>query len=302
MDENLGFIPEGEGEHIYLHVKKRGMNTQWLVKNVSKFAKIKERDIGFCGMKDRYAITTQWLSLYMPKKTPPDWKALEANPDLDISILDITKGPKKLRRGQHQNNNFKIVLKNFVAPSEDELESLLCSIQQKGVPNYFGEQRFGRGGNNLINASKWLDDGRRIETCGPKGIIMSAARSYIFNLYLAERVTQNNWAEVIPGDVKNQQEQPEGPMWGRGKPARTDLALEIQNKVLEGRDAWLNGLEHCGLNQEGRSLVLKPQNFAWEYQDQTLTLVFELLPGQYATTILGEIATLTDCSAAPVRR
>ncbi len=275
------------------------MNTQWLVKNIAKFAKVKERDIGYCGMKDRHAVTSQWFSIYMPKKTPPNWAELEARPDLDIQLLQVTQGQKKLRRGQHEFNRFKIVLRQFSA-EEESLTALLAKIQEVGVPNYFGEQRFGRGGNNLVNASKWLDDGRRIDSCGPKAIIMSAARSYIFNLYLAERVKLGNWASLIEGDVQNEQGLAEGPMWGRGKSRRTGLALALESEVYEGRDAWLNGLEHCGLNQEGRALVLKPQAFSWEYADDVLTLGFELLSGQYATSILGEIATLNNCSAAPV--
>jgi tRNA pseudouridine13 synthase len=180
------------------------------------------------------------------------------------------------------------------------LKSLLDRIHQTGVPNYFGEQRFGRGGNNLVNASKWLDQGRRIDSCGPKAIIMSAARSYIFNLYLSERVKQGNWAEIIEGDAQNELGQALGPMWGRGKSNRTALALGIEKQVYEGFEAWLNGLEHCGLNQEGRPLVLKPQAFSWRYEGKSLDLEFELLPGQYATAILDEIAILMNNSAAPI--
>ena len=294
VDEALGFAPEGEGEHQYLQLVKRGENTQWVVKHIARFAGVKEMDVGFCGLKDRRAVTSQWFSVYLPKRDLLDWSQLAEQENLNVHVLQTGKGAKKLRRGQHEHNRFVITLRNFNVDTPSQLTGLLQSIADNGVPNYFGEQRFGREANNLHAASRWLDGGERIQKCGPKNIIMSAARSYLFNLVLAERVRQGNWCTSITGDVEIEAGMISGPMWGRGRSSTSEQALAIESEVLQPLSAWADGLEHCGLQQERRPFVLQPQGLTWQHleQDQQLVLEFSLPPGQYATSVLREIAEL----------
>lgn len=295
VDEDLGFVPEGEGEHQYVQLLKRGENTQWVAKHLARFAGVKEMDVGYCGLKDRRAVTSQWFSVYMPKRDLLDWSAVSQNEQLNVHVLQSAKGSKKLRRGQHRSNRFTIRLREFAVADTAQLDSLLHQIAQQGVPNYFGEQRFGRDANNLVAASRWLDGGEPIQKCGPKHMLMSAARSYLFNLVLAQRVRQQCWRESIAGDVLDDQSLPTAPLWGRGRSATTAEALALEQELLAPLARWTNGLEHCGLNQERRCLVLQPQDFRWQYceQDAQLTLEFSLPPGQYATAVLREIADLT---------
>lgn len=295
VDEDLGFAPEGDGEHQYVQLVKRGENTQWVAKHLARFAGVKEMDVGYCGLKDRRAVTSQWFSVYMPKRELLDWSELNGSEQLNVHVLQFSQGHKKLRRGQHQSNRFIIRLRNVVVADPTQLDSLLQGIAEQGVPNYFGEQRFGRDGNNLVAASRWLDGGERIQKCGPKHMLMSAARSYLFNLVLAERVRQRCWQQSISGDVLDAQGLPTAPLWGRGRSATTEQALAIEAATLEPLAAWADGLEHCGLQQERRSMVLQPQDLSWQYaaQEAQLTLEFALPPGQYATSVLREIAELT---------
>lgn len=294
VDEHLGFEPEGEGEHQYLQVVKRGENTQWVARHISRFAGVKEMDVGYCGLKDRRAVTSQWFSVYLPKRELLNWSQLADDDDLNVHVLQSAKGQKKLRRGQHEKNHFVITLRNLVVTEISQLESVLQSIADGGVPNYFGEQRFGRDGNNLVAASRWLDDGERIQKCGPKHMLMSAARSYLFNLVLAERVRQQLWQETLDGDCQNSDGLATGPLWGRGRTATSAQALELEAAALAHLEVWANGLEHCGLQQERRPFILKPENFTWQFHegDGVLTLEFALPSGQYATSILREIAQL----------
>lgn len=295
VDEDLGFEPEGEGEHQYVQLVKRGENTQWVAKHLARFAGVKEMDVGYCGLKDRRAVTSQWFSIYMPKRELLDWSELNGSGQLNVHVLRFAQGHKKLRRGQHQSNRFIIRLRNFAVADAAQLEVLLQHIAEQGVPNYFGEQRFGRDANNLVGASRWLDGGERIQKCGPKHMIMSAARSYLFNLVLAERIRQQCWQHGITGDVLDAQGLPTAPLWGRGRSATTEQALATEVATLAPLAAWTDGLEHCGLQQERRSMVLQPQNLSWQYaaQEAQLTLEFGLPPGQYATSVLREIADLT---------
>lgn len=294
VDENLGFEPEGEGEHQYIQLVKRGENTQWVAKHIARFAGVKEMDVGYCGLKDRRAVTSQWFSVYLPKREMLEWSLLPESQSLNAHVLQACKGQKKLRRGQHAFNHFAITLRNCDVVDQARLADLLDSVIAVGVPNYFGEQRFGRQGNNLVAASRWLDGGERIQKCGPKHMIMSAARSFLFNRVLEERVKSCSWSVPIDGDVLTNAGWATAPLWGRGRSATSEDALAIERSVLAPLAAWTNGLEHCGLNQERRSLVLKPANMSWDYREseRLLLLEFALPPGEYATSVLREICDL----------
>lgn len=294
VDESLGFEPEGEGEHQYIQLVKRGENTQWVAKHIARFAGVKEMDVGYCGLKDRRAVTSQWFSVYLPKREMLDWSQLQASNELNVHVLQSVKGQKKLRRGQHAHNRFAITLRNVVVAEPQRLDDLLNTIADKGVPNYFGEQRFGRDANNLVAASRWLDDGERIQKCGPKHMLMSAARSYLFNLVLAQRVRRDCWWQALEGDALDSDGNPTGPLWGRGRSATGAEAKTLEDEMLAPLAKWADGLEHCGLQQERRPFVLKPRNLCWQYEagERRLVLEFDLPAGQYATSVLREISHL----------
>jgi tRNA pseudouridine13 synthase len=164
-----------------------------------------------------------------------------------------------------------------------------------GVPNYFGEQRFGIEAGNLTLAQDWFVSGKKIKNRNLKGMVLSAARSYIFNLVLSERIKQENWNTVIPGDILGQiskGDSPTGPLWGRGRNAASEDAVTIEDKITRQFEVWCDGLEHQGLSQERRNLVCVPKDLTWQFCDNHLTLEFSLLPGEYATSVMREIAHL----------
>ena len=107
VDEILGFEPSGEGEHLYLQIKKRDQNTQWVAGLLAKLAGIKRNDVSFAGLKDRFAVTTQWFSLYLPRR---ELTLAQLQHD-DFEVLTLVRHNKKLRRGMHSGNQFKLVLR-----------------------------------------------------------------------------------------------------------------------------------------------------------------------------------------------
>lgn len=294
VTEDLGFVPEGEGEHQYLRVIKRGANTEWVAQAIAKFAGVKSQDVGFCGLKDRHGIASQWFSVYFPKGEVPDWRQLPAQTGADLEVVDVTAGRRKLRRGQHAGNHFAIVLRTLSPLDQQILVERLTQIAARGVPNYFGEQRFGRQGSNLVAAARWLEEGVPLSRLGSKGMIMSAARSHLFNLVVAARVARDDWDRSLPGDVS---QQPTGPLWGRGRSLVTDETLALEQAALAPIAQWQQGLEHCGLQQERRSLVLQPGSMRWVLNDETVQLIFFLQPGQFATSLLREVFELLNQSA-----
>ena len=285
--ETLGFEPVGEGEHVYLQVWKRGENTAWVAEKIAELAQVQVMDVGYCGRKDRHAVTTQWFSVYMPKKElEPDWAALSSE---TIKVLLVSRHQHKLRRGDHETNRFIIRLRNFVVVDKTVFEQKIASLLAQGVPNYFGEQRFGRNANNLPEAHAILVEGKRIRDKQKRGLILSAARSYLFNQVLAARVLANNWQQLINGESESF---PSAPLWGRGRSAATDEALAVEVTAMDAWAEWRDGLEHVGLLQERRALVLKPDAASWRWLDNDLELSFSLGSGEFATTILRELALL----------
>lgn len=199
VDEIIDLQPSGEGEHLLLHIRKRDQNTTWVAGLLAKLAGINRNDVGYCGMKDRFAVTTQWYSLHLPGRKL-DAAQLEHD---DFEIIACCRHHKKLRRGMHQGNQFNILLRDFKADPALVTERLRL-IEQQGVPNYFAEQRFGHEGSNLYEAQKLIAADQLKGNRHGTGIYLSAARSWLFNLVVAKYVER--------GDLSDQT----GPLWGAG--------------------------------------------------------------------------------------
>ena len=285
--EQLGFEPVGEGEHVFLQIEKNGDNTGWIAAQLAAFAGVKTGDIGYAGLKDRHAVTRQWFSVYLPKPPEPDWSAFAAG---SATLLAVARHTSKLRRGQHSGNAFTVVLHSDGGDdAKQDMEARLQVMALQGVPNYFGPQRFGHGGGNLALAEAWFSNGETIRNRQKRGLVMSAARSYLFNRLLAERVIDANWQQKLDGEPEPLAS---GPLWGRGRVASSGQTL-VYEQALTGRfAAWCEQLEHLGLNQERRALCCLPEQLNWDWQDEQLRLSFTLPPGQYATSVVRELAAI----------
>ncbi len=295
VEEELGFSPSGDGEHLIVHIKKRGENTQWVAEKLAKFFGVKNMDVGFCGMKDRNAVTSQWFSVYVRgNRESVNWSEFIEQFELNIDVLSSSFHAQKLRRGAHKSNVFTICLRQVAGI--DVVESKLEKVKLNGVPNYFGEQRFGRNSSNLVDASAWVSSQKKIRNKNKRSIVMSAARSFLFNRYLSARVEAGNWNFLVDGD-EDLNGCPSGALWGRGKSASKAVALQIEEGVLQPYAAWCDHLEHVGLNQERRSLVLSPIGLSWQREGEDLVIRFGLSSGEYATSVLREICVLNNQSA-----
>lgn len=290
VDEVLGYEPVGTGEHVYLHIRKRGENTAWVAEHIARLANVNVNDVGYCGRKDRHAVTTQWFSVYFPKGQAPDWQSLNSE---SVTVLQASRHTHKLRRGEHQLNRFVIQLRDCQVDDMPLFEQRLKQVFTHGVPNYFGEQRFGRDGNNLQQAQALLVEGKAIRDRQKRGLMLSAARSYLFNQVLATRVLQDNWTQSLSGDVFRK---PTGPLWGRGRSQVSADTLFQEQAVLVDWQAWCEALEHVGLQQERRPLVLHPENSEWRWlqegQGHNLEVSFALAAGEFATAVLREMMLL----------
>ena len=313
VDEQLGFAPDGEGEHVLLQIQKRNRNTDQVARALARQAGVQARDVSYCGLKDRNAVTRQWFSVWLPGRETPDWSALE---DDSLQVLACQRHRRKLQRGTLQGNAFEIVLRD-IEGERDALEHRLNSIKQRGVPNYFGEQRFGRDGGNL-NGALEMFQGKRIKDRHLRGLLLSAARSFLFNEVLAVRVQDGSWQRILPGeavmlagsnsffvceapdaDIEARLAagdiHPSGPLWGRGRLASQGAALELEQWALASHGVLTEGLEKAGLKQERRALRLPVSDLQWQWpEDAVLRLNFTLPAGSYATALLRELVSPRD--------
>lgn len=286
VGEDLGYLPSGSGEHVFLHICKRGENTAWVAGKIAELAGVNVNDVGYCGRKDRHAVTAQWFSVYLPKAPEPDWSLINSN---TIQVLSVSRHQHKLRRGEHEQNHFVIRLRNVQMADRELLQERINTVFSHGVPNYFGEQRFGLNGNNLHEADAILVQGKRYRDKQKRGLMLSAARSYLFNQVLAARVKANNWATIMDGEVC---EYASGPLWGRGRSLVSGEQAQFEKAVLIDWEGWCDGLEHMGLLQERRPLRLLARNYRYEWNDNDIVLHFSLDAGEFATAILHELFVL----------
>ena len=313
--ELLGFELSGQGEHAFLHLQKRELNTMDLLQRVSRLSGVAPRDIGISGLKDRNALTRQWFSVGLAGKAEPNWMLLED--DGDVQVLAVTRHQRKLRRGVHRGNQFTLVLRELQG-QRDALEQRLEEIRSAGVPNYFGEQRFGRNGSTLTQAQQWMSAGARRVTRNKRGFYLSALRSQLFNVLLAERVSAGSWNTVLDGDVCmlhgtrshfgcDQVDadirtraavgdlHPALPLWGRGKSAAGELRAQQQAASLAGHAASCEFLEQAGLDLAWRAARVMADDFCWRFcDDGSLQLDFVLGAGSYATALLAELVQYNE--------
>ncbi|SBV35393.1 tRNA pseudouridine synthase D [uncultured Stenotrophomonas sp.] len=316
VDELPAFEASGEGEHLLLEIRKRGANTVAVAKRLAQWAGVAEMGVSYAGQKDRHAVTTQRFSVHLPKRVAPDLALLESD---EIHVLASTWHNRKLQRGALAGNRFRLVLRQ-VQGEREAIDERLRTIAARGLPNWFGEQRFGRDGGN-VPAALQMFAGRRVRR-DQRSMLLSAARSALFNRVLAARVEQGNWDAALEGEVwmldgsrsvfgpepmsdvlaerlARFDIHPSGPLWGAGDLRSTGKALELEQAALADEQALAlrTGLEQAGLKQERRALRLRPvlMQHAW-LQDDVLELSFALPPGCYATAVLHELGPVRDAS------
>ncbi len=308
VEEILGYDADGEGEHALLWVEKRGANTDWVARELARFAGVPPVAVGYAGLKDRHAVTRQAFSVQLAGKPDPDWSAF---PHAEVKVLAAARHKRKLKRGALRGNRFVLVLRQ-VQGDRARAEEVLAQIAVRGVPNYFGEQRFGRGGGTVEQA-RAMFAGRRVDR-DKRAFLLSAARSHIFNEVLAARVERGAWDTPLDGEIwslagtrswfgpepfdaaladrlARGDIHPSGPLWGQGENPASGVAGELENAIAAANADLAEGVASARMDQERRPLRLMPQALRWQWlEGDALELAFELPAGAYATVVVRELA------------
>lgn len=312
VDEILAYPLDGAGEHLYLRVRKRGLNTVDVARELALWAGVEQAAVGFAGLKDRHAVTTQYFSIRLPRGDRGD--ALPSSGDWQV--LDSTWHRHKLRRGELAGNRFVLCLRHLQG-DRAKAEKRLQVIRTEGVPNFFGPQRFGGNASNLEGAHALLTGRLKKPKPEQRRMLLSAARSHLFNQVLAARVRDNSWNQVLPGEVlirAGDRRQliaaaggvarvgdaggsildPSGPLPGKPghclNPEGEAARFESDTLSLADPGSWCASLAQRGVPAGRRALRVVPEDFAWKWSDtDNLVFEFRLPPGCYATSVVREL-------------
>jgi tRNA pseudouridine13 synthase len=307
--EWLGFEPSGAGPHALLTVRKRGANTEWVARELARAAGCKPFEVGFAGLKDRNAVTTQAFTVPRGKRAAEEFIGLAGE---GYEVIAAAAHQRKLPRGALEGNRFEITVRELRCDAA-ALRERLEAIGRGGVPNYFGPQRFGRDAGNLaavMRAAERPEDRRRGRS--DQGFMLSAARSVIFNAILAARIGQGSWNRLLAGDVANLDGRgsvfavpvvdaelerrcteldihPTAPLWGEGEALSTGEVRSLEAALAAGFPEALAVIGGERMNAERRALRMRVRDLEHEYDQDVLRLRFALPAGSFATAVLREL-------------
>ncbi|MGU3416156.1 tRNA pseudouridine(13) synthase TruD [Enterobacteriaceae bacterium C34A] len=311
--EDLGFAPDGEGEHLLVRILKNGCNTRFVADALAKFLKVHAREVSFAGQKDKHAVTEQWICVRLPGKEMPDLSQFELE---GCKVLEYARHKRKLRLGALKGNAFTLVLREI--SNREDVEARLQAINGKGVPNYFGAQRFGIGGSNLQGALRWAESGAPVRDRNKRSFWLSAARSALFNQQVSERLKKPDFNQVVDGDalqlagrgswfVATQEERPElqsrvdgrdlmitASLPGSGEWGTQRAALEFEQQTLADETLLQTLLLREKVEAARRAMLLYPQQLSWNWWDDvTVEVRFWLPAGSFATSVVRELINTT---------
>jgi tRNA pseudouridine13 synthase len=308
VDEVPAYLPNGDGTHVFVHFEKRGLTTRHAVERIAKALGTAARDAGYAGMKDRHALTTQWASF--SGTTPEAALAVELP---GIRVLSAARHGNKLRTGHLRGNRFSLRIRGDRLDA-DLARQLLDELGRRGVPNYYGEQRFGHGASNLARAQQWvLGGGAAPRDRFERKLLFSTLQSTVFNTWLAERIERDHYDAPVLGDVLRKEDSgglfvnadqptavrrmqaweisPTGPMFGAKMRWPEADAADHERDLLQRAGIDAATLERHAAHGEGTRRVarVRPQAPEVVVEDAALLVRFELPAGAYATMVMREL-------------
>ncbi|MEM7252610.1 MAG: tRNA pseudouridine(13) synthase TruD [Pseudomonadota bacterium] len=307
--EELSYDLEGDGPHIWCFVEKTNANTGWVANALARAHQVPAREVGYAGRKDRHAVTQQWFSIHAPQADVSSTAQIATD---SFRVLHATRHRRKLQRGGLRGNRFVILARDCTG-DRDAWRAQLQTVRERGVPNYFGPQRFGRDGANVVRAVQMLRD-RPSGRARPKdrGMLFSAARAMVFNHIVGERVRAATWDRCVSGDLlipngrhgvfraadagpqlesrlRALDVHPSGVLPGVDAMGCDNDAGVIEQRVLNAYPALCEGLSHYRVAGGRRALRLRVDDLETRETEDGIELRFALTRGAFATVVLREL-------------
>jgi tRNA pseudouridine13 synthase len=294
----------GEGEHLYLWVEKRDTNTRWVIEYLRDTLGIPEAEIGWAGLKDRRALTRQWISV--PARF--EEAVTRLNELAGVTLLETARHTNRLATGHLAGNRFRILVRDPQG-TEAQARAILDVLIREGVPNYFGPQRFGKMGDNATRGHQILASGRFRKHKWLDKLLTSAFQSLLFNEWVKTRVEDGTFGHVLEGDIAVKHasggkfqvgdpavEDPRavaleisatGPMFGRKYHEAHGAAREVEDRVLA----------HFGIDRalfkpllgDRRAIRFPLEESSLEWTPEGYWVSFFLPKGAFATAVLREL-------------
>ncbi len=308
VEEIPAYEPSDEGEHTFVRLTKVGLTSAEVRRDLARLFGLREEDIGLAGMKDKHAVTTQTFSL---PRIPPEealHRIRESLPHLTVHWA--RRHGNKLKPGHLRGNRFTIVVRHTVSDAWERAQAIADYLRRVGVPNYYGEQRFGRAGDNALRGREILR-GKRVRDKWLRRFLLSAYQAHLFNLYLAHRVEEGHFLHLLRGDIakkadtgglflvedpEREQERYEkghihftGPMYGYKLWMAEADAGALERRILEAEGITLEDFRRVkvkGTRRLGR-LWLPDLRVRRDAAD-VLVFTFTLPKGAFATTVMRE--------------
>ncbi|MBK8173500.1 MAG: tRNA pseudouridine(13) synthase TruD [Sandaracinaceae bacterium] len=310
VHELPAYAPTGSGDHLWVHFEKEGLGTPDAVKRIARALGVEPRDAGYAGLKDRHAITTQWASFLFGKAEKLENVELE-----NIRLLTVTRHTAKLRTGHLRGNRFELVLRGASQARSKDVERVFALLAERGVPNYFGEQRFGFDGRNIDEAKRWIvENGHAPRDQWKRKLLVSVLQSVVFNDVVATRIRDGLFDDAVAGDLLRKEDtgglfttddledararvrawavSPTGPMFGTGMRPAEHEANKRELESLARTGLTPEHLVRFGRAGEGtrRVMRIRPTDVTIEWSaEETLKLGFSLMRGAYATVVVREL-------------
>ncbi len=315
VDEELGFEPGGGGEHLWLWVEKRDIDTPELIRRIAREQGLKPGRVGYSGLKDRRALTRQWLSLHLPGAA----RGHGVDDGDDYRVLGTAWHRRKLKVGTHRGNRFRLCVRE-VGGFDSRAQAQLEQIRKSGFANYFGRQRFGRRGDNVEQALASLGCGRQGRR--RRGLLLSSLRSFLFNEILARRVTAGHWDAPLDGDAYMLHGShsvfrapldatirrrfaafdihPVGSLYGSDREPLGGAAETFEQQVFAAHPEIAARLAEAGARAQWRALRAVAEGLAYRHDAaaRVLELEVRLAAGCYLTSLLDHFIVAADDARA----
>lgn len=316
VDELPAYSPSGTGPHLYLHLEKRGRTSRDVIRGLAAALGVPDRDVGCAGLKDRQAVTTQWLSFPTPRDPDPATLAGEG-----YSVLAVSRHGNKLRTGHLRGNRFSILVRGG---DLDLARACAEALARRGLANFFGSQRFGVAGKNaetgkllLLGRSAVPEVRRASRDRFLRRLVLSAYQSLLFNRWLAERMGDGLFDRALEGDAMKKLEtggvftctdptadqprierfeiSPAGPMFGHKLQLASGESGAREERLLAAEGISLSDFSRGGGETEGtRRPARIPLQVELEQVDGGYWARFDLPKGSYATVVMGELTKASE--------
>jgi tRNA pseudouridine13 synthase len=306
VEELSLYEPANEGNFAFLLLEKTNLSSLDLVALIRKHLDLRDEEVGLAGWKDKRAITRQWVSVPRDKVTEPRLGQLAGD---GIKILQQRHHSHKLRTGHLLGNRFSILIRQADPEAEKRAQDIIQQFQILGLPNFYGPQRFGAGGDNPEKGLALLLGHYRLRSVRKRKLLVSSYSSLLFNLTLKERMQQNLFTKLLPGDIAKKHDtggiflvsDPEkeqlradrleisatGPMWGKKMKRAKDKAAALEEKILSGQGLTPDVFRKQPGTRRSLRIALKQVNVCQEKEG--LRLEFLLPKGSHPTVLLDEI-------------